>query len=557
MLVDQRERDDSPSAQSSSTNMPAIAPLRVRKQTLTSQSSTPNSSSETLSTGPVNPPPTSPPDRPLPQPTRRPSHEHPRTFGQARPRANSGLRNVQLQDEVHYSDRSAQIEDVMGNKDSPPRGGTHQPRRIDKPLPDSPGPDLPDKEPPYERAQTGRNSSDTEPESASTTFAQHYYPAPTLPAQRRPSAHGQHVNRLVSTASISTTKASRGSPPPPETPSGTQSLQAQYPFSPEAYHEHIAQQARQQAAQRHMSYAPGIPDNIQRPRGAIQGAASPPRQGQDMLPSTTFTPPPVAGTPQRLPVSTLEQDMQRIRIEDPPPPAYAGVQSPILEEKALANDPAQVNVQTHPAFARQRAHSQPQTQQYPQGQAVTAGHLHKSTPSPPPLPEGWISHLDPNSGRYYYIHVPTQATQWEFPNGPTPINLPEPHSPTYAGSVFNMSSYDRPLASPGIRPQYATFPSSLYSYNMTPLASPTAAGFLQAPPSAGLEQFKVQPANGVYFGPYLRYTNMDIDNGVWYGSVMLITDVPNPPTIHIHESNDLSPNRKQAYSFSISIIFLP
>jgi hypothetical protein len=43
--------------------------------------------------------------------------------------------------------------------------------------------------------------------------------------------------------------------------------------------------------------------------------------------------------------------------------------------------------------------------------------------SPPPLPEGWIAHLDPSYGQYYYIHLPTQSTQWEFPKGPTPLNL--------------------------------------------------------------------------------------------------------------------------------------
>ena len=31
------------------------------------------------------------------------------------------------------------------------------------------------------------------------------------------------------------------------------------------------------------------------------------------------------------------------------------------------------------------------------------------------LPEDWESNLDPDSGHTYYIHVPTQVTQWEFP----------------------------------------------------------------------------------------------------------------------------------------------
>ncbi|KAA8576590.1 hypothetical protein EYC84_006689 [Monilinia fructicola] len=47
------------------------------------------------------------------------------------------------------------------------------------------------------------------------------------------------------------------------------------------------------------------------------------------------------------------------------------------------------------------------------------------------------------------------------------------------------------------------------------------------------------------FGPYLRYVNMDMENGVWLGTIMLVTDAPQPPTIHIHQSVDLSPNPRQ------------
>ena len=39
---------------------------------------------------------------------------------------------------------------------------------------------------------------------------------------------------------------------------------------------------------------------------------------------------------------------------------------------------------------------------------------------PPPLPEGWIAHLDPKWGQYYYIHLETEHTQWEFPINPAP-----------------------------------------------------------------------------------------------------------------------------------------
>jgi len=75
--------------------------------------------------------------------------------------------------------------------------------------------------------------------------------------------------------------------------------------------------------------------------------------------------------------------------------------------------------------------------------------------------------------------------------------------------------------------------------------TPTIGGFSGPPPSAGVELYKIQPANGVYFGPYLRYVNMDLEKGIWYGSILLVTDAPQPPTIHIHLSHDLSPNPRQ------------
>jgi hypothetical protein len=57
--------------------------------------------------------------------------------------------------------------------------------------------------------------------------------------------------------------------------------------------------------------------------------------------------------------------------------------------------------------------------------------------------------------------------------------------------------------------------------------------------------YRIQPTNGVYFGPYLRYGNMDVEKGIWYGSILIVTDAPQPPTIHIHQSVDLSPNPRQ------------
>ncbi|KAF4311020.1 hypothetical protein GTA08_BOTSDO13621 [Botryosphaeria dothidea] len=136
--------------------------------------------------------------------------------------------------------------------------------------------------------------------------------------------------------------------------------------------------------------------------------------------------------------------------------------------------------------------------------------------SPPPLPEDGFAHLDPNSGHYYYIHLPTQSTQWEFPKGPTPLNLKrasvshrnirEPLDFAWTRVVLW-----KPIASPGFPPQPAT-----YHESMAGLTSPTAAGFTGPPPQAGVDMYKIQPTNGVYFGPYLRYTNMDLERASDY-----------------------------------------
>jgi hypothetical protein len=76
-------------------------------------------------------------------------------------------------------------------------------------------------------------------------------------------------------------------------------------------------------------------------------------------------------------------------------------------------------------------------------------------------------------------------------------------------------------------------------------ATTATAGFSGPPPDAGVDMYKINPTNGVYFGPYLKYINMDIERGLWFGSIMLVTDAPQPPTIHIHQTVDLSPNPRQ------------
>jgi len=204
---------------------------------------------------------------------------------------------------------------------------------------------------------------------------------------------------------------------------------------------------------------------------------------------------------------------------------------------APATAAAQAHNAGHPAFAND-AKQQPGLTHTPS--------LLAAAQQPPPLPEGWIAALDQNSGQYYYIHLATQATQWEFPKGPQPLNHdPAPMSPA-------LSTYGNPLASPFLGSGKAGLASPMfhgahpgYAESIMSGVAPTVGGFSGPPPSAGVELYKIQPANGVYFGPYLRYVNMDLERGIWYGSIMLVTDAPQPPTIHIHLSHDLSPNPRQ------------
>lgn len=281
-----------------------------------------------------------------------------------------------------------------------------------------------------------------------------------------------------------------------------------------------------------------------------------------------------------------------MRITSSPPPAYSSVSGPAVsqgypaeKQRPATTSPANgppghpavtglmngagvgssvaspmTTAQNHPAFANDPRQDQNFGQSPQNGlhngtqaifQPVNASPAPSGIPpaSPPPLPEGWIAHLDSNSGQYYYIHLPTQSTQWEFPKGPTPLNLNDtPMSPV--GSIYSshplaspaLSAFGKPIASPGM-PLTPGFES---------LQSPVMAGFTGPPPVSGVDLYKVAPTNGVYFGPYLRYTNMDVENGTWLGSILLVTDAAQPPTIHIHQSLDLSPNPRQLKAVNIA-----
>ena len=453
------------------------------------------------------------------------------------------------------------------------------------------------------------------------------------------------IGRFSSTASNSTTRASRGSPPPPETPivepgvipgggiearyaaagiSGTAtltSLQASSFQAPSAAAQsRLAQYGNQPPAVQSPQPRPWTPTEApgQHPFGpptVYQGAdvvstSTPPQlqpQPQPQPQSTpafSLPPNPNPSTPapagSNLQVSVLEQDFQRMQASTPPP-AYtsvnpnAGSQYPAEKQRpaqagssganvAPAATPAAAIPAAHPAFGGPVAAAavvsptpQKQNPVVPAAAAIpahNAGHpafaneakpaatlspqptlthtpsLLAATQSPPPLPEGWIAHLDQNSGQYYYIHLATQATQWEFPKGPTPLNHdPAPLSPT-------ASTYGNPLASPLLGGGKAGMASPMFHPQAHPgyaesimsvsaSVAPSTAGFTGPPPSAGVDVYKVMPTNGVYFGPYLRYVNMDMERGVWLGSIMLVTDAQQPPTIHMHLSVDLSPNPRQ------------
>lgn len=499
------------------------------------------------------------------------------------------------------------------------RRGTSGP----KPLPDSPGPEAPDKEGLFQRPPQRNDGPVTAPLPAA---AQQFFPPPSVDYSKLRPRDPSAVNRISSTASTSTTRATRGSPPPPETPvtgpvaqqypggrpqtdiearyaasgiAGTNtlnSLQAQSIASQQRQ----AQYAAQQGPARPWTPTEQ-PGSTQHPIPTIyQGDSavgnSPPQQ-----PTQPAQHQPVTSPSTR--VNPLESEIGRLSVHDEPPPAYsqvggqagrypaekqrrstgaghAGLAGAATAATAAAAATQQrrtsgISQQDHPAFAndpRQQtapqslsngatpvqqyatqhpSQRQPSIRQQSQPQLTPQPQTPSHQPSsPPPLPEGWIAHLDPNSGQYYYIHLPTQSTQWEFPKGPTPLNLSEtPLSPTG-------SAYPNPLASPGL--SFASGkPLASPGLPMTPgydqtgsLSNP--ANFTGPPPVSGVELYKVNATNGVYFGPYLRYTNMDLERGLWLGSIMLVTDAAQPPTIHIHQSNDLSPNPRQLKALNIA-----
>lgn len=481
-----------------------------------------------------------------------------------------------------------------------------------KPLPESPGPDLPDKD--YDDSDDElfvrqpvrhRRDSDTRPaEEIHPVYDNRAWVPPAIPesTSNRMPAHlaaptPSGMNRLPSTASVSTTRASRGSPPPPETPiigpgEADGGIEARYAAAGIAGTATLSSLQAQNAAaaQRQHQYgpppvpqlpqSPGLSTPQHAPRRPWTPTESPENQPhgpptvyQGANQVSDFQPihSPREGSQER-----LEQDFQRMQMSASPPPAYSSVtpggnatngsgSNGYRDEKRPTAVAVKPNIQVasplaspalqhpgHPAFANDPRpaagpSAQPEPQSAPVQQFASASPFQGQGPtSPPPLPEGWIAHLDQNSGQYYYIHLPTQATQWEFPTGPTPKNHDiAPLSPA-------LSTYGNPLASPGLSafgkqpmgsPGFPHTPG--YAESIMSMTSQTPTTGFFGPPQEGADLYKVAPTNGVYFGPYLRYTNMDLERGIWLGTIMLVTDGPQPPTIHIHQSVDLSPNPRQ------------
>ena len=506
---------------------------------------------------------------------------------------------------------------------------------VPKPLPDSPGPDAPDKDLFQRPMKAGV--------SASTGAGQPLnFPAPTVgnAAQaafarlniRDPST----INRIDSTASTSTTRATRGSPPPPETPLILEQSQATITRPLTDIEQRFANSGIAGAGTLNALQAQQVQSAAAQARNANYGGRNPSfgQSQQQQPPQRPWTPTELPGaSPHPVPIvfqgdgevisqsppsqqrqqarrqsqsqsrangpqspglqfrpNAAEIDIHRLPVSEEPPPAYSSVSgarpgSQYPPEKGRRSTmgqnatpaPAQQQSQTPQPTQQPIQQPQPQPQQHPayanepqyaQGptpdpqQNGMASPVQSTIPqrqpsqqlapaSPPPLPEGWIAHLDPNSGQYYYIHLPTQSTQWEFPKGPTPLNLGEtPLSPTGTLAPLQspgLSFMSKPLNSPGI-PLTPGFDQQ--SVMSSSLSNPAA--FTGPPPSSGVELYKVAATNNVYFGPYLRYTNMDLELGFWYGSILLVTDGPQPPTIHIHQSADLSPNPRQLKAQSIA-----
>ncbi|KAK6529133.1 hypothetical protein TWF694_004347 [Orbilia ellipsospora] len=265
------------------------------------------------------------------------------------------------------------------------------------------------------------------------------------------------------------------------------------------------------------------------PQAPVQPQQQVPVQ-QQQLPQQSMTPQPQgigmqmpqAGVPQQI----YQQQMPNGHIQQQQPQQAVPMQ-PGLSQQGQPQQGYQLVDQKSETITTQYV-TLPDTKHY----------MDPGPASPPPLPDGWMSHLDQASGQYYYIHIPTQRTQWEFPAPETGISLMSggPVSPGFGPMSPGVMSPGLFSEAAMMSPAPSTFGMQMTLPPVTPAQVP-----INIP---GVSMFKVAPSNGVYFGPYLRYTNMDLEQGIWLGSILLVTAVE-PPTIHLHQTIDLSPNPRQ------------
>jgi len=301
--------------------------------------------------------------------------------------------------------------------------------------------------------------------------------------------------------------------------------------------------------------AQGYPDEK---RTVVVGAAAPP----------TSTHPAFQNDPNR---TSPSGDGQRQNSQQwPQPQAQQQQQQPQQQQPQHSGQSQQFHPDQH-----QQQPPQPQFSPPPQGAGPSA---------PPVLPEGWMAHQDSNSGAYYYIHIATSHTQWDPPTAEDIAALAPPAGPSHVPAPLKMA---QPMQTPGFAapgtpgfpikggflpqtpgfapgtpgfppgtPGFPPIMSPGYPPKVNPYDSmPNTPGFYNPPPTplpnAGIVMYNPAPVNGEYFGPYLRYTNMNLEHGIWYGSILLVTEYMQPPTVHIHRSRDLSPNPPQLKASAI------
>ena len=214
---------------------PTIEPLRINKRGSTASPVPSNSSLKNPSAPQTTYPiPSLPyPDGPHKTQQQNPyqySYPDPRRVGSptyaqsAAPRASSASSNRQ-----NVSDTPASLRPKERRESRTGQNQTLAERRgtAPKPLPDSPGPDIPDKDEFFQKAPLREHTagSSQAPQAPDVNpfpdYHQQYWPPPgsaSLNGGLLNPGNAEGLQRISSTASNATTKATRGSPPPPETP---------------------------------------------------------------------------------------------------------------------------------------------------------------------------------------------------------------------------------------------------------------------------------------------------------------------------------------------------